>query len=531
MRNIIDRDIAPLEESIRVLKSRRNDLSPIYRFPAEILCNIFSLTEDLSPNRSPKSWTNYSQVSQRWRSSALSAPQLWTKIPLDYPRWAQEMLIRSKMAKLTIRSNLFFGKSNHLFRQSVEAIKSCLYELNRVEEINLTGFPRSTMEEIFRDLVPKSAPQLHTLCIDGVSIHEDFLYDTERLQRVELSYCTKISWDSRLLTGLTYLTLERCLNPNSESSIIQVLYALQRMPALTELRLIYSIPDESGGASTYPVVELTCLQILHISSAIGPLTTVLHHISFPHSAILNLTCEGESTQEIDFSKFLSVLATNFLSSLVIRSLQVGLIDTTYTRSGLEFYIWTTAFIPDCFPHPTSLSSQSQLQLSLTWPSSESSQCLNHGKVLTSALDAMNLSSLTQLQLLTLSCIDSETWVKTFGKLPLLERVYMKSSELHSFFEALVYKSKAEEKSKTAYRNISFPKLRYLHLEGKGWSIVSVENLLDYLKERREGKAGVQVLLLDDCPYISFGDVERLKEIVANVIWDGVERWQEDSEDE
>ena len=89
--------------------------------------------------------------------------------------------------------------------------------MSRVEEINLTAIPGLILVQIFRDL-PKSAPQLHTLCI-GVgghsfnpvgnvfSIDEDFLYDTERLQRVKLINC-KISWDSRLLTGLTRLTLE-----------------------------------------------------------------------------------------------------------------------------------------------------------------------------------------------------------------------------------------------------------------------------------------------------------------------------------
>ena len=87
MRNIIDREIARLKESIRALKSRRNELSPISRLPAEILCNIFSLIEDniFSSGRSPKSWTNFSRVSQHWRSTALSAPELWSKIPLSYP--------------------------------------------------------------------------------------------------------------------------------------------------------------------------------------------------------------------------------------------------------------------------------------------------------------------------------------------------------------------------------------------------------------------------------------------------------------
>ena len=208
MRKIIDRDIARLEVGIRALKSRRNELSLISHLPAEILCMIFSFTEDfkLSRSRSPKSWTNFSQVSQHWRSLALSAPELWTDIPVLYPRWAQEMLIRSKKAKLTIRSDLTFDNLNQL-SNPIEAVRLCLYEMNHVEEIdfNLTEIPGSVLEKNFRDL-PRSAPQFHTLCITpryfsgtAFSIHEDFLYDTERLQRVKLINC-KISWGSRLLT-------------------------------------------------------------------------------------------------------------------------------------------------------------------------------------------------------------------------------------------------------------------------------------------------------------------------------------------
>ena len=57
---------------------------------------------------------------------------------------------------------------------------------------------------------------------------------------------------------------------------------------------------------------------------------------------------------------------------------------------------------------------------------------------------MRLTFLTQLQLSRLSCIDSQTWVTTFGKLPLLERVYVKSSLPNSFLEALVYNEGGRE---------------------------------------------------------------------------------------
>ena len=52
-------------------------------------------------------------------------------------------------------------------------------------------------------------------------------------------------------------------------------------------------------------------------------------------------------------------------------------------------------------------------------------------------------------------------------------------------------------------------------------------------ERCERKAEVQELNLDHCYNISPDDVERLKKIVVDVIWNGVERvqgWDDDSDD-
>jgi hypothetical protein len=429
--------------------------------------------------------------------------------------------MRSKRAKLTIRSGFSFDKSNP---KAIETVRSCLYEMNRVEELRLPAVPGSILEKIFRDL-PKSAPQLHTLCIgshsyffEGFSVHDDFIYDTERLQCVELFNC-KISWDSRLLTGLTRLCLEDSLKANS--SIIQVLHALQRMPALTDLRLKKSIPDDSEGPSTYPVVDLPCLRVLYISSGVGALTTLLRHITIPPSAMWEITCGGNQSNQIDFTNFLSVLSARFLSSLVIPRLSLRVLDVTNFH-GLEFYFWTTA-------------SQSQSQLLLTWPSP---QLRNYVEVLTCAFDAMSLPFLTQLQISTDDYIDSQTWVKTFGKLPLLQRVCVQSSASHPFFEALVYKTKAAEKSNTAYYNVSFPELRHIDLEDTDFyakdaarGSISVDMLLDCLMERCERKAEVQMLCLDDCYNIRSDDVERLKEIVVDVSWDGIEQEFSDEDED
>ena len=417
------------------------------------------------------------------------------------------------MAKLTIRN---YG--SNLKPKTIETTRSCLYEMNRVEEIDLTDLRRPILEEIFRDL-PKSALQLRTLRISSCygtafSIHEDFLCDTERLQHVELNNC-KISWDSRLLTGLTRLTLHYLKKANF--SIDQFLHALERMPALIELDLQDSIPDESEGPSTYPDVDLPCLRELDILSRVGALTTVLRHITFPNSAILRLTCVETRSSQIDFSNFFFVLATKFLSSLVIRSLSVRSHLELDGSQLLKFYLWTTPTTQDCLFFETS---HYQSRLVLIWPSWFSKQ---HGKVLTCAFDAMSLPFLTvtQLHISTIHHIDdSQIWVKTFGKLPLLERVCVHSLVTPEFLEALAYKSKAAEKSNTAYRNVSFRKLRYLYLRGTDFDSTLFDQILDCVMERCERNAELQVLRLDGRYQISRKDLERLTEIVVDVIWDG-----------
>ena len=78
----------------------------------------------------------------------------------------------------------------------------------------------------------------------------------------------------------------------------------------------------------------------------------------------------------------------------------------------------------------------------------------------------------------------------------------------------------------------FPKLRYIHLIGTDFFVtssrkISIDMLLDYLMERCERNAEVQTLSLDDCNHISSDDIERLREIVVDVIWDGVEGMADD----
>ena len=162
----------------------------------------------------------------------------------------------------------------------------------------------------------------------------------------------------------------------------------------------------------------------------------------------------------------------------------------------------------------------EVQLFLTWPLLHPH---NHDKALTWVFDAMSLPFLTQLYISTDDNIHSQIWVKTFRKLHLLKKVHLGGSALDSFIEALVYKTKAAETSEMAYCNVSFPNLYYINLENTYFFAEWLERQLDCLMERCESKAEVLVLHLNDCYCVLSGDVKKLKEVVVDLIWDGIEQ--------
>ena len=236
-------------------------------------------------------------------------------------------------------------------------------------------------------------------------------------------------------------------------------------------------------------------------------------MTFPSSSALNLICHETLLNQINFSRFLSVLDAKFLSSFVIRSLSLQDLDTTL-QTGLRFLVRSTTNVPD-------------LNLVLTWANSN---LQTYSKALIVAFNAMNLRALIQLHLSTSHYIDSKTWLKTFGRLPLLERVYVKNGAAYSFLATLRHKTKAADRSIAAYRSVSFPKLRYICMNGTCFESISIDELMDILMERYERKAEIQALRLEVCHNIFKNDVERLGEIVVDVEWDGLGQVLYDSEE-
>lgn len=78
---LLDEEIADLtarmQQAIRMLKARRNELAPVSKLPDEVLQHIFLIFRD-STDLDPKNWQQGTQICQYWRHVAVELPLLWT---------------------------------------------------------------------------------------------------------------------------------------------------------------------------------------------------------------------------------------------------------------------------------------------------------------------------------------------------------------------------------------------------------------------------------------------------------------------
>ena len=110
---------------------------------------LFSLTTAATASGAQRLGPTLVGCHNIWRSLALSAPELWTNIPFNYPRWAEEMLTRSKMVKLTLQVDLEYRST---FARVLDPIKICLSQITRLEEINISHASGSVLEKLFQRL-------------------------------------------------------------------------------------------------------------------------------------------------------------------------------------------------------------------------------------------------------------------------------------------------------------------------------------------------------------------------------------------
>jgi len=148
-----------------------------------------------------------------------------------------------------------------------------------------------------------------------------------------------------------------------------------------------------------------------------------------------------------------------------------------------------------------------------------------------------------LRLSHLDHVSLPAWRDTFGNLSKLHTLHVVANSPHSLIDALcglplantqkVTTTPVLRRRKSMVPAFNFPQLRTLILEATNFNEsnegISLDKLLDCLMMRCEYKAEIHELRLDDCSYVLYDDIELLKEIVAEVQWDGIEQGFTDDE--
>ncbi|KAF8165560.1 hypothetical protein B0H34DRAFT_689570 [Crassisporium funariophilum] len=517
LEDAIRQEIARLEDAIRALKFRRNKLSPISCLPPELLSRIFSFIENQDPILNGYEWIQFSQVSSHWRLVALNSPTLWTNIPLAGPLRVEEMLRRSKMANLTVKGT-FRNRHNNFFPRKLLGL------MHHVEEIDIAS--ATWPMQYWISELPQEAPQLHTLRIRCIRLSSDYhisfvipdnvLSETPQLRRLELEG-GGFDWDSRVLSGLTHLTL-RNAPIDTRPSTTQFLNALQRMPALKYLDYDDSFSHTSSDATSSTIsVDLVHLQFLRLSSRESHVSNILQRVTFPSSIQLKLSCKVVEGAELSVlpsllsRKYFGVEASGE-NCFCVRSLAIS-----YCERSLKFEAWAEGTEGN-FSQLRQARPRFELTLLRAGKKPSARNIYQH------VCGAIPLHLLSMLHLETHDFISVETLATTLGELPQVRWMHVSGpTTTRHILEALSLERLEHQEILSAYHQVFFPALQALLLEGVEFGhATSFNQLQDCLIDRCERQVALQSLILKRC----FSDLDErkldlLREIVVDVIWDGV----------
>ncbi|KAK1223090.1 hypothetical protein PQX77_014018, partial [Marasmius sp. AFHP31] len=127
---------------------RSSSLATIFNLPNELLLEVFAYCAAHRPDppSSAPPWIGFSQVCQRWRSIALSAPTLWSEPDLRIPDMGELMLKRSQNAPLDI-------VWSHEYNQTSYFLSKALDHIHRIATLAIT-------QDIWRVILPPVSDDL-----------------------------------------------------------------------------------------------------------------------------------------------------------------------------------------------------------------------------------------------------------------------------------------------------------------------------------------------------------------------------------
>ncbi|GLB41913.1 hypothetical protein LshimejAT787_1005130 [Lyophyllum shimeji] len=555
-RGLIDQEMQRLENSIRLLKSRRNILAPISRLPPEMLAKIFAhRVAECAESPNLLEWIRVSHVSRHWRAVALDCPSLWGNLVFTRPKWSEEMLKRSKMASLVVKADL-----TCITPRIFEAVRLALLHGSRIHDLQLRA-ASATLDRLLAADLSLEMPMIRSLSLsvprvarfgtdEGFTIPTTILNGpTPYLKRLELQKCN-ISWDSSLLRGLTHLTI-RDVTASARPTTQQLMDALERMPGLQVFDFQDALPLSPQTEAVHPppdrIIHLPQLIHLSIASTVPECVNLVSRITIPASARVHLSCSGTEATGSDFSGIMKIISNPRCSSCpdeidspperkIIRVLHVQV----EAPVSLLVHGWTDPLSPS---ENDVRANAPDIQLHLSWHHSPQAKV---DAIATSICKAIPIAHLRSLRMAHVGGMTPKTWANTFGFLPKLHSVHIAGDSAHTFIAALREEVPVEallspvtpgrmlgvkrpglRRRRSAVPAGYFPSLKSLTLEDVSFeehvgTFVPFRYLQECIKERSERKVALQELRLRECSHLYEEMVDLLEQTVPTVDWDGFE---------
>ena len=507
LRQAIDDEIISLEQSIRVLKSRRNAHALISRLPPETLAAIFSF---LSTAANDLKWICVSHVCRQWRETALNYPHLWSHINLSKPAPAAiaEILARAKMACLHFEADFTNWRHEHIdaFEKLLEA------HISRTRHLKICGPFRPTLERLI-----SSAPNLESLSLlnkPGLStqwhlITRIILFGCimPSLTSLELEYFD-ISWKSGLLKSLQALEI-RWPSEDARPELDDWLDALDEMPQIKMLVLLYATPLVPLTASLTPepsrTVTLPSLTTFYISASAKDCALALAHLVLPALTRLHVDAESRDIEGGDVQLLIPYVARNVYVLQDTEPLRSILIDCKGVRAEV-----VAPTMPDTdlkFFDPNVLA---QVSVPVRFAFSATGSNWNFGMdttIMDAFLTLIPVNSISTLVTRNNIGFSKKFWFSHAPRWPLLERASLVPSTVNAFIDVLT-----EDAPPDGPR---LPRLTELKLVEVKMTDLATWSLRKMLVQRVE--QGVPLHVLDLSMSIAVdGEIDSLREITPAV---------------
>ncbi|KAI8996519.1 hypothetical protein BD414DRAFT_204306 [Trametes punicea] len=524
-RKVLEDQITAHADAIVYLKSQLNSMSPASRLPPEIISEIFTLVAVYHYEESWRhhygssqvyKWLPVAHVCRAWRAIALRTPRLWSNIVLTRPEVDHEVLSRAKNAPLWVSANI-----THQTDARAGMLDTIMQNPSRLRELQLMGPARAlqslsakwTKRADFLQSISLTSPYRafdHASVLSSPPFSPNlFSGHTPNLRHLDISGVT-LDWSNPLFcpTLKTLKVDNRYDITDRLGEFWQLLDVLETMQSLETLQLIGAIPRLPEDAGALPEVRrsinLPKLRLVDLLSDAIDCARLLSHLSLPQDAKLLVTAHTERGVE----ELVRVLNDHLSRSKSFHTMRLG------RRYNGQVHLrgWRSAVDPA----NVLLGSRSEPDMELSLdasPLGRSAQSLVGDSTFFSPIYRLEIEPTSRWN-----------WRTLFNRTPELRELSLTTEPDDGFLPALsaILNTRGDDAG-----SISVPHLHTLELNGARFGCPHsdhesqwLEDMLEWLMLRYESGAPILQLVLRMCVNASREDVDRVREIVPDVQWDG-----------